>query len=428
MSCIIPIEGDYEGFGLQNLPFGIFSDITTGVKRAATALGPFVVDLHYLATIGVFEGISTFSSDVFGKDSLNSFMELGHECWTTVRERIQQVFTTGNSNTLSGNVELLLKMGAIHHTSNVKLHLPITIGDYTDFYSSRNHAENVGIMFRGKENALQPNWLRLPVGYHGRASSVMVSGEPITRPKGQLKVPGSTDEPTLGLSKKLDFELEVAFVVGKGNELGSSISVENADKHIFGLMLMNDWSARDIQAWEYVPLGPFLGKSFGTIVSPWIITLKALEPFIVDGPVQNDPLPCPYLQDPTPGCYDVELNVLIQEEDLSKEASIVCTSNLKYMYWNFRQQLAHHTINGCNMRSGDLCGSGTISGVSENSFGSMLELSWNGKNDVLLSSTGSTRKFIEDSDVVIMTGMAKKDGHESVSFGRCVCPILGGHL
>lgn len=426
MSCIIPIQGDYEGFGLQNLPFGIFSDIKTGIKRAATAIGPYVIDLHYLALNNVFAGTPLDSCpNVFGKDSLNSFMELGHECWIAVRKCIQKAFTLGDEKCL-GDIVNLEKMGAIYPNSLVKLHLPITIGDYTDFYSSRNHAENVGTMFRGKENALQPNWLRIPIGYHGRSSSIMVSGEPITRPKGQLKTPDL--EPVVGLTKKLDFELEVAFVVGKGNDLGSSISVEDADKHIFGLMLMNDWSARDIQAWEYVPLGPFLGKSFGTIVSPWIITLKALEPFIIEGPIQDDPYPCPYLQDLSPGCYDVELKVKIQEEDLSKEASTVCTSNLKYMYWNFRQQLAHHTINGCNMRSGDLCGSGTISGETQESFGSMLELSWNGKNDVILTSTGSTRKFIEDTDIVIITGMAKRNGFESVSFGECICPILAGHL
>jgi fumarylacetoacetase len=296
--------------------------------------------------------------------------------------------------------------------------LPVKIGDYTDFYSSLEHATNVGKMFRDPENALLPNWKHLPVGYHGRASSIVPSGTPIFRPKGQFKDP-EMEKPEFGPSKRLDFELEMAFVIGKPTKMGDSVSTEDAEDYIFGMVLFNDWSARDIQAWEYVPLGPFLGKNFASSISPWIVTLEALEPFRVSGPKQ-EPEVLPYLQYKTDHAFDINLEVLIQPEGL--KATKVCSSNFKYMYWNIAQQLAHHTINGCNINVGDMMASGTISGPTEDSFGSMLELSWKGAKPVLLEE-GGERRFIQDGDSVIMKSYAEKDGIR-VGFGEVEGKVL----
>jgi len=298
------------------------------------------------------------------------------------------------------------------------MHLPIHIGDYTDFYSSIEHATNVGKMFRDPENALLPNWKHIPVGYHGRASSIVVSGTPIKRPKGQV-MPKDATEPVFKPSGRLDFELEMGFVTGKNTQLGSSVSTKEAEDYIFGLVLFNDWSARDIQKWEYVPLGPFLGKSFGSSISPWIVTLEALEPFKIAGPKQ-DPKVLPYLKYTGKSNYDIQLEVGLQPE--KSEESTVSTSNLKYMYWNMRQQLAHHTINGCNINVGDVMASGTISGKDESSYGSMLEISWGGTKPITLKD-GSKRTFIEDNDTVIMRGFAQKDGIK-VGFGEVSGKIL----
>jgi len=302
------------------------------------------------------------------------------------------------------------------------MELPCSIGDYTDFYSSRYHATNVGIMFRGKDNALQPNWLHLPVGYHGRASSVVVSGTDIKRPNGQLAPDLKT--PSWGPCKLMDFELEMACFVGAGNKLGEPITMANANDHIFGLTTMNDWSARDIQKWEYVPLGPFGAKNFGTTISPWIVTLEALEPFKVDNEEQKDPAPLPYLKEPEGSkleCYDIKLDVTVQSSEM-KEPSVVSKSNAKYLYWNFKQQLVHHTVTGCNMRPGDLLGSGTISGPEEAEYGSMLELCWKGTKEIPMND-GSIRKFLRDGDEVNMVGYCQGDGYR-IGFGDCKGRVL----
>jgi fumarylacetoacetase len=300
---------------------------------------------------------------------------------------------------------------------------PAVIGDYTDFYSSRDHATNVGTMFRGKENALMPNWLHLPVGYHGRASSVVVSGTPIRRPKGQTKA-DDAPAPSHTPCRLLDFELEMAFFVGPGNELGEPITMDKAEDHIFGVVVMNDWSARDIQKWEYVPLGPFGAKNFGTTISPWVVTMEALEPFRCQGEAQTEPPALPYLQQPGPQGYDIELEVGIQSKD-AEEPFTVCKSNLKNLYWSMAQQLVHHSVTGCNMQPGDLLGSGTISGPTRDTFGSMLEISWRGTTPVDMPD-GTQRKFILDGDTVTMRGVCQGDGYK-IGFGPCDGTILPAH-
>jgi fumarylacetoacetase len=293
-----------------------------------------------------------------------------------------------------------------------RMHLPVAIGGYTDFYSSKEHATNVGSMFRDPKNALLPNWRHLPVAYNGRASSVVVSDTPVRRPRGQLKLPDA-DEPIFGPTRKLDFELETAFIVGEGNALGEPIAVDQAEKHIFGLVLMNDWSARDIQQWEYVPLGPFNSKTFATSISPWIVTLDALAPFRVAGPVQ-DPRPLPYLAQSGAHGLDVHLEIALA---LSNGAlATISRTNARHLYWSMAQQLAHHTVSGCNTQVGDLMGSGTISGSTPDSFGSLLELAWNGQRPLALAG-GATRSFLEDGDEAIMTGWCQGDGY-CVGFGE----------
>ncbi|KAJ2878904.1 hypothetical protein IWW38_006220, partial [Coemansia aciculifera] len=335
--------------------------------------------LSQLGLFGQIDGLAS-SSEVFSEASLNKFMSLGRPVWRAVRQRLQD-FLSNNGHPVRQLVESD-KSSVCVQQSAARMHLPAAIGDYTDFYASREHATNVGVMFRGKENALMPNWTHLPVGYHGRASSVVVSGTALHRPNGQRR-PDAAKPPVFGPSVRLDYELEMAFFVGPGNPLGSPMTLAQAEDCIFGVVLMNDWSARDIQAWEYVPLGPFLGKNFGTTVSPWVVTMDALEPFRVAQPAQ-DPQPLPYLSGlPTPGGYDISLEVHIKPHE-GTEFYPLTRSNLKYMYWALRQQLAHHAISGCNMRPGDLCGTGTISGPTEDSFGSMLELSWSGQKDVAL--------------------------------------------
>ncbi|XP_049459188.1 fumarylacetoacetase isoform X2 [Epinephelus fuscoguttatus] len=354
--------------------------------------------------------------DVFDQPTLNAFMALGYEAWKEARRTLQRLLSASES-TLRDDVSL--RSRAFVHQSKVTMHLPADIGDYTDFYSSRDHATNVGIMFRGKENALMPNWLRLPVGYHGRASSVVVSGTPIRRPSGQMR-PDQTKPPVFGQSKQLDIELEMAFFVGGGNQLGEPIPIEKAHEHIFGMVLMNDWSARDIQAWEYVPLGPFLGKNFGTTISPWVIPVEALLPFAEPNPIQ-DPDPLPYLQHHDAYTFNINLFVSLKGQDMA-EAATICKSNFKYMYWTMKQQLTHHTVNGCNVRPGDLLASGTISGPDPGSFGSMLELSWRGSKSIDLGG-GETRTFLKDGDEVTITGYCQGDGYR-VGFGLCTGVIL----
>ncbi|MEQ1587254.1 MAG: fumarylacetoacetase [Cyclobacteriaceae bacterium] len=400
-------------FPIQNLPFGIFKTKYLSAV-AGVAIGNHVLDLVYLHEHGFFDGLG-LPSGIFNQKYLNDFMALGKKKTREVRERISELLRNTNDE-LQSNVGA--RELALIPMDEVQMLLPVRIPNYTDFYSSEEHATNVGSMFRDPKNALLPNWKHLPVGYHGRASSIVISGTSIHRPKGQIKPPDS-DLPVFGPSQKLDFELEMAFITCKDTKLGASISTSNAEDYIFGFVLFNDWSARDIQQWEYVPLGPFLGKNFGSTISPWIVTMDALEPFRVKGPEQS-PNVLPYLAIEGEKNFDVTLEVLIQPG--KSEAVPVSRSNFKYLYWNVNQQLAHHTVNGCNIQVGDLYASGTISGPSPGSFGSMLELSWNGQRPLHLAN-GSQRTFIEDGDTVIMRGHAEKN-NVRIGFGECRGKIL----
>ncbi|MCH1485487.1 MAG: fumarylacetoacetase [Flavobacteriaceae bacterium] len=397
-------------FSIYNLPFGIFSTNKKN-KRIGVAIGDHVIDLHACNSLDLFKDLN-IESHVFKNSFLNNFIESGKEITSKVREIIQSELTNDNS--------------LIKHNSNciipidsVEMHLPVNIGDYTDFYSSIEHASNIGSMFRDPSNPLLPNWKHLPVGYHGRASSIIVSGKNIHRPKGQI-MPLGSETPIFSSSNRVDFELEMGYIIGKNSSLGSSISTTNTEDYIFGKVLFNDWSARDIQKWEYVPLGPFLGKSFASSISPWVVTMEALDPFRVAGPIQ-EPNVLDYLKFDGLKNYDINLSVSITPEDSNIE-SIVCNSNFKYMYWNMNQQMAHHTVNGCNLNVGDMMASGTISGHTKDSYGSMLELSWGGKNPIELKD-GSTRTFINDMDTVIMRGYCEKNNIR-VGFGEVKSKIL----
>jgi fumarylacetoacetase len=393
----VPKDSD---FPIQNIPFGVFitkDDVVT----IGTRIGDYAIDLGALQQLNYFEGIE-LTDDMFMQDTLNDFISDGKKTWRLVRNRIAELFDVNNT-TLQNNEDH--KTVVIFNVQDVEMQLPVLIGDYTDFYSSREHATNVGIMFRDPENALLPNWLHLPVGYHGRSSTIVPSGIPVHRPMGQT-LPNGETQPVFGPSKLVDFELEMAFITTDANVMGESIPVGEAEEHIFGLVLFNDWSARDIQKWEYVPLGPFLAKNFASSVSPWIVTLDALEPFRVEGPSQNEPKPLEYLQQSGAHSFDINLQVAIEPENA--EETVISNSNFKYMYWSMAQQLAHHTVNGCRVNSGDLMGSGTISGPTPDSYGSMLELSWGGKNPIKMND-GSERKFINDNDTVIMRGYCQND-------------------
>lgn len=393
-------------FSIHNLPFGIFS-VDGSPKRIGMAIGEVVIDLVGALELGVITD-NTLTIAELENEYLNDFIALGKNVTHSVRMEVQKSLCDDQSPLK--NSSALISMG------DVTMHLPVKIGDYTDFYSSIEHATNVGKMFRDPENALLPNWKHLPVGYHGRSSSIIVSGTDIHRPKGQTKPPEGN--PVYGPSSRMDFELEMGFIIGKATQLGDQITTENAMDHIFGMVLFNDWSARDIQKWEYVPLGPFLGKSFASSISPWVVTMEALEPFQVDGPTQNPPV-LDYLSSDAKN-YDINLTVEIEPE--GSEPTVVSTSNFKYMYWNMAQQLAHHTVNGCNVNVGDMMASGTISGKSPDSFGSMLELSWAGKNPVPLND-GSKRTFLQDGDTVTMKGHCAKEGVR-VGFGEVRSKLL----
>ena len=399
----IPLDSD---FSIHNIPFGIFSTENTA-PRVGVAIGNHVLDLAAVAELGVFD----FDTKVLKQSILNDFIALGKSVTNKVRTDIQAWLQDENSP-LAG------KDGLFILQSEVQMHLPVRVGDYTDFYSSIEHATNIGTMFRGKDNALMPNWKHLPVGYHGRASSIIVSGQAIHRPKGQV-MPKDATTPVFQASGRVDFELETAYIVGKKSTLGDNVSIDEAPNYIFGMVLFNDWSARDIQKWEYVPLGPFLGKSFASSISPWIVTMEALEPFKVTGPTQ-DPAVLPYLQQTGNHNYDIALQVGITPK--GGEEQVVSNSNFKYMYWSMEQQLAHHTVNGCNVNVGDMMGSGTISGKEPNSYGSMLELSWAGTKTVPMKD-GTTRVFIKDNDTVTMRGYAEKDGVR-VGFGEVAAEVL----
>ena len=404
----VPANSD---FPIQNLPFGIFKK--EGIKRVGVAIGNKVLDLAGLHNHGLFDGMG-LPEGIFDKEFLNDFMNLGKPTARKVRDRVSELLQEGNEE-LKNHYAL---QSILNDMDKIKMCLPVRVGDYTDFYSSEQHAFNVGSMFRDPDNALMPNWKHIPVGYHGRASSIIESGVPIHRPKGQQK-PNEDEPPVFGPCKLLDFELEMAFITCGQNQLGDSITTEEAEDHIFGMVLFNDWSARDIQKWEYVPLGPFLAKNFASSISPWIVTLDALEPFRIPGPIQ-DPEVLPYLKYEGNKHFDIDLEVAIQPE--GSEEKVVSNSNFKYMYWNMAQQLAHQTVNGCNIKTGDMYGSGTISGPEPSQFGSMLEISWKGTKPVSMPD-GSERKFIQDGDTVIMRGHAEKDGVR-IGFGEVSTKVL----
>ncbi|MEN9302743.1 MAG: hypothetical protein RL264_1172 [Bacteroidota bacterium] len=400
-------------FPIQNLPFGIVT--ANGLSpRVASRIGDKVIDLKTLFVLGYLENLPFELSD-FDNAVLNPMMKRGKAAVRQLRNRLSKLFDV-NTTYLQTNEHHQAQV--LIDIDQVTMLLPVQIGDYTDFYSSKEHATNVGMMFRDPANALLPNWLWIPVGYHGRASSVIVSGQEVHRPKGQIK-PVPTENPIFEPSRQVDFELEMAFLTFDGKPLGDSISTAESEDYIFGLCLFNDWSARDIQSWEYVPLGPFLAKNFASSMSPWIVTLDALEPFAVET-VNQEPEVLSYLKFEGKKSYDIALEVAIQPENAVE--TTVCRSNFKYMYWNMAQQLAHHTVNGCNVRCGDLMGSGTISGPTEDSYGSMLELAWKGTKPLKMND-GSERKFILDNDTVIMRGYAKKDGVR-VGFGEVSTKIL----
>jgi fumarylacetoacetase len=406
----IPAESD---FPLYNIPFGIFS--ASGISpRVCTRIGDMVIDLSQLADSKYFKQTGV-DSQVFHQATLNAFIGSGKVVCRAVRARIMELFSNdcAELRDIPGNNSSLL-----YPVSEVTMHMPVRVGDYTDFYSSIEHATNVGMMFRDPANALLPNWRHLPVGYHGRSSSIVVSGTPIHRPKGQTKS-DQAELPEFGPTRQLDFELEMAFITGASTSLGSSLTTAEAEDYIFGLVLFNDLSARDIQKWEYVPLGPFLAKNFGSAISPWVVTLDALEPFRVEGPKQ-EPEVLPYLQFTGARNFDIHLDVLIGTEGI--EPKRVCRSNFRYMYWNMAQQLAHHTVNGCNLNIGDMYGSGTISGPTPDSYGSMLELTWKGTKPIGMPD-GSERRFIHDLDTIIMRGYCQKE-HLRLGFGEVSTKIL----
>ena len=416
-------------FPLENLPFGVFKP-REGPARIGVALGEDVVDLSVLEEAGHFQAVEaavlsgasqnlppeTAAATVFTRDSLNEFLALGRPAWRKVREILQKLLS---ADTAALRDDTKLRDRVFRRQADVVMQLPAKIGNYTDFYSSYHHAHNVGTMLRGPENALMPNWKWLPVAYHGRASSVVSSGTDVRRPQGQIKPPDAA-APVFGPTKSLDYELEMALLIGPGNSLGQAVPIDQALDHIFGFVLMNDWSARDIQAWEYQPLGPFLAKNFCTSISPWVVTLEALEAFRKPLPRQ-DPEPLPYLRAKTDFTFDIQLEAKLQTAKMKTPHTITRT-NFQNLYWSISQQLAHHTAGGCNLQPGDLLASGTISGETEESRGCMLELTWRGANPLKLP-TDETRKWLEDGDALAITGWCNGDGYR-VGFGEVGGKIL----
>jgi fumarylacetoacetase len=406
----VPVDTD---FPIQNIPFGVFLT-KENVVTVGTRIGDFAIDLGALQQLNYFEGIE-LTDDMFLQDTLNDFISDGKKTWRLVRNRIADIFDEKNPKLRDNKKD---KDIVIFKMKDVEMQLPVLIGDYTDFYSSKEHATNVGKMFRDSENPLLPNWLHIPLGYHGRSSTIIPSGIPVNRPMGQI-LPNGEPTPVFGPSRMIDFELEIGFITTDTNVMGENIPINEAEDYIFGMVLMNDWSARDIQKWESVPLGPFLSKNFATSISPWIITMDALEPFRAKGPKQ-DPAPFPYLQQKGKHNFDINLDVSIQTEN--DNVTVVTRSNFKYIYWSMCQQLTHHTSNGCRVNSGDMMGSGTISGPTPDSYGSMLELTWGGKNPIKLND-GTERKFINDGDTVIMKGFCKNNGVR-IGFGEVCSKLL----
>ncbi len=407
LRSFIPVDPASD-FPIQNLPYGVFSTSASPAPRVGVAIGDFVLDLAVLESEGLIDLAPAF--DVFAQGSLNAFMALGPKMWSRTRARISELLRHDNPQLRDHK---MLRASALVPIADVKLHLPFTVAGYTDFYSSKEHATNVGVMFRGKDNALQPNWLHMPIAYNGRASTVVVSGTRVKRPRGQLKPP-SAELPAFGPCKRLDFELEMGVVIGQPSPMGEMLTEKQAEEMIFGFVILNDWSARDIQQWEYVPLGPFQAKAFATSISPWIVTREALQPFCVSGPVQ-EPEPLPYLQQTQAHNYDLQLDVALRAADMNQAATI-CRTNFKYMYWSSVQQLVHHVSSGCAMNVGDLLGSGTISGPEKDQRGSLLEISWNGSEPVELPG-GIKRTFLEDGDSLVMRGWCQGDGYR-VGFGE----------
>ena len=418
LKSFIPVDPSSD-FPIQNLPFGVFSTRQSPEPRVGVAIGEWVLDLAELEKIGL---LTPGSEPVFNQPALNDFVALGQSVWRSTRSQISLLLRDDHARLRD---DAALRASALIPMHEAIMHLPITVSGYTDFYSSKEHATNVGSMFRDPANALLPNWLHLPVGYNGRASSVVVSGTEIRRPMGQVKPP-SAEQPLFAACAKLDFELETAFIVGANTALGESVSVNDAEEMMFGMVLLNDWSARDIQQWEYVPLGPFNAKTFATSISPWVVTMEALEPFRVPGPKQ-EPEPLPYLRQSGDHSFDIQLAVELQTAECEQPTTI-CNTNYRAMYWSMAQQLAHHTISGCNLRVGDLMASGTISGTQPDSFGSLLELSWNGQRPVTLSDGQIKRSFLEDGDVVTLRGACigahYRCGFGAVS-GRIIPALIG---
>lgn len=409
----VEVQEDSD-FPIQNIPFGV-ARLKEGKVRCVSRIGNYVIDLYSLAELGYLDGLGISDLRVFKKPYLNDFIASGKPAWRALRERISELFQNSAPEIRDRTEE---KAKVLHHVLDIEMLMPVKVGDYTDFYSSIEHATNVGKMFRDPKNALLPNWKHIPVGYHGRSSSIVISGTNIHRPYGQTKA-DDAEAPSFGPSRLFDFELEMAFITGGTTAMGERISTQRAEDFIFGLVLFNDLSARDIQKWEYVPLGPFLGKNFGSVISPWIVTLDALEPFRTEGPEQ-DPKPLPYLQFEGKKNYDITLDVFIQPKGGNENR--VSRSNFKFMYWNMCQQLAHQTVNGCNINVGDMYASGTISGPSKESYGSMLELSWKGTKPLTLDD-GSERKFLLDDDAIIMRGFCKNETTR-IGFGECKTQVL----
>jgi fumarylacetoacetase len=413
LHSFIPIAADSD-FPIQNLPLGIFSTTAQAAPRAGVAIGDYVLDLAVLEQVGL---LNPATQAVFNQPNLNAFIALGKDSWRATRAAISSLLRHDQPRLRD---DAALRAQALIPMTQVQMHLPVQVTGYTDFYSSKEHATNVGMMFRDPANALLPNWLHLPVGYNGRASSVVVSGTDVQRPMGQVKPPAA-ELPSLAACAKLDFELETAFIVGVNTQLGESVDVNHAEDLMFGMVLLNDWSARDIQQWEYVPLGPFNAKTFATSISPWIVTMDALEPFRVAGPVQ-EPQPLPYLQQSGAHSFDITLDVLLQPQ-AATEATTICQTNYRAMYWSMAQQLAHHTVSGCNLRVGDVMGSGTISGSTPDAYGSLLELSWNGQKPLTLADGKTQRSFLQDGDCVTMRGWCQGQGYR-VGFGAVTGKVL----
>ena len=411
------IEVDEKSdFPIQNIPFGIYSPKGGGDLHVATAIGNYVLDLAYLDEAGYFQNTEVEGTEIFHEPTLNAFMSLGRKAWKDTRNVISHLLNK-DTEKLRDNKEL--RELVLVPMEDAEMEFPVDIGDYTDFYSSKEHASNVGTIFRGPENALMPNWLHLPIAYHGRASSIILDGGNVVRPKGQTKLP-SAENPSFGDSKRMDFELEMGLFIGTGNSLGERISVKDAEEHIFGMALVNDWSARDIQAWEYQPLGPFLAKNLATTISPWIITLEALEPFRCSGPKQ-EPEPLEYLRNEKDSTFDINLEIHLKSEKMD-EYELISSSNYNYLYWDMNQQIVHHTTTGCNLRTGDMLASGTISGPEKNSRGSMLELTW-GWSEPLKLSNGEERLALEDGDTVMLKGWCQGDNYR-IGFGKCTGKLL----